>query len=609
MYKSFPETEIYELIKKSYLEAKQEQDHDYSYLLDEKLAIVYSEGAVEEYLTMVLKINTEKGINTWKESYIPYNEYSQTLLIEKAEIVKKNGNKLHAEKNGNEMVFTSLEAGDAIVIKYRLQNFTRGRLGKDFWDRYTFNSFNPSGTIRYCLLVDKNVKPEFKMLNSELKPRIKDADDFTLYTWQVDNTEPIKVEPYMPTLNDIGNSIHISTIKSWNDVAQWYSDISYARTEDEYELKDVFDGLFSKNENLTDMAKARRIYDYIQRNIRYSSVSFRQSAYVPQKASVTINTRLGDCKDLSSLFVSLASMAGLHANLVLVDTRDNGTKEMVLPSVEFNHCIVLLKEGGKETYLELTDNNLPFGCLPNNLPGASSLIIPRQNEDVFTSNLQPLPALNKGRDMVSRVVNADISGSDLRIRVEVKKTGALTSGVRNEYLNLSDEKMREQMEEAVSGGYKNPVKVEDVSFKGLSDLVDSVSYKYTCTIKNEVAEVGDMSMFKIPFGDVVATIDNFSKETRQFPLEYWRYEDTDEYETIINIKIPAGKKLVELPKTQTFQFNKCTYSIQYKMTGGNVTVTRKAKLIRENITSADYSAFKDFMNKIIKAEAKYIAFK
>ena len=49
--------------------------------------------------------------------------------------------------------------------------------------------------------------------------------------------------------------------------------------------------------------------------------------------------------------------------------------------------------------------------------------------------------------MVSRVVNADISGSDLKIRVAVKKTGALTSSVRNEYLNLSDEKMREEMEE------------------------------------------------------------------------------------------------------------------------------------------------------------------
>jgi hypothetical protein len=37
--------------------------------------------------------------------------------------------------------------------------------------------------------------------------------------------------------------------------------------------------------------------------------------FVPQRASVTINTRLGDCKDLSSLFTSLARMAGLRANM------------------------------------------------------------------------------------------------------------------------------------------------------------------------------------------------------------------------------------------------------------------------------------------------------
>jgi hypothetical protein len=36
-----------------------------------------------------------------------------------------------------------------------------------------------------------------------------------------------------------------------------------------------------------------------------------------------------------------------------------------------------------------------------------------------------------------------------------------------------------------------------------------------------VAEVGSMSMFKIPFGDVIATIDNFSSDERKFPIEYW----------------------------------------------------------------------------------------
>jgi len=65
-----------------------------------------------------------------------------------------------------------------------------------------------------------------------------------------------------------------------------------------------------------------------------------------------------------------------------------------------------------------------------------------------------------------------------------------------------------------------------------------------------------------------------------------------------------------MPKNETFNFTKSTYSIQYKMSGSNnLTITRKAKLLRENISSVDYTTFKDFMNKIIKVEAKYIAFK
>jgi tetratricopeptide (TPR) repeat protein len=608
LYKLFPETDPYELIKKSNADQKP-KDFDYSYLLDEKLAIMYAEGTVEEFLTMVIKIHSEKGIDKWKESYIPYNEYTQTLLIQKAEIVKKNGSKLQAETSSNNLVFTALEAGDALVIKYRLQNYPSGRLGKEFWDRHTFNSFSPSGIIRYCLLVDRKIPYVHQMRNGTLKPVVKEEGDYTLYTWEVLNPVPAKDEPYMPTLTDIGTTLHLSTIKTWNDIAQWYSDISFMRLDDEYELKDVYNEIFGNAGKQSDMEKARAIYNYIQTNIRYSSVSFRQGAFVPQRPSVTINTRLGDCKDLSTLFVSLASMAGLKANLVLVDTKDNGTHEMLLPGVEFNHCIVLLHAREKSLYLELTDNNLPFGSLPANLPGAASLVIPRHEETGLVSNLTALPATGRTKDKTKRVVAASIDGDDLRVKVEVQKSGALTSGIRSSYVNLSEDKMREEMEKEVATQYKNPVKVTNVQFSGIDDLVDSVKYTYDCTIKNEVAEIGEMKMFKIPFGDLVATIDHFSLDQRQFPLEYWQYENTDEYETVLTIQIPAGKKVVELPKSETFRYSKNNYSLQYKVTGDKLVVTRRAQLFREDVLPADYAAFKEFMGKIVKAESKYVAFK
>src|SRR5690606_19666665 len=147
-----------------------------------------------------------------------------------------------------------------------------------------------------------------------------------------------------------------------------------------------------------------------------------QSAYVPQKVSVTINTRLGDCKDLSSLFVALAEMAGLKANLVLVDTRDNGTQEMLLPSVEFNHCIVLLKADGRDIYLELTDNNLPFGSMPDNLPGASSLIIPRPGDSNMASVLKPLPGAGRTKATLKRTININVRDNDLEIKSEIVRT-------------------------------------------------------------------------------------------------------------------------------------------------------------------------------------------
>ena len=93
-------------------------------------------------------------------------------------------------------------------------------------------------------------------------------------------------------------------------------------------------------ENLTDKEKVEIIYTFIVKNIRYSSVSFRQSGLIPQKANSVLNTKIGDCKDVSTLFVAMCKEAGIEdAGLVLVNTRDNGLKDLMLPSISFNHCI------------------------------------------------------------------------------------------------------------------------------------------------------------------------------------------------------------------------------------------------------------------------------
>lgn len=608
IYKAFPQSDPYELIKNA--KDPKEGDHNFYYVLDEKFNIVYPEGATEEFCTTIIKVLTQKGIDSWKEMYIPYDPNGQTLNIEKAEVVKKNGSKVPAERSGNELVFTGLEVGDAIVVRYKTQDYYVGRLAREFWSKFTFSAFVPTGMARYCLLAANNISFNHIVSDNSLKPVVTDFENFKLYTWEQKDIPALKEEPLMPNMQDIGTVVHVSTMKSWDDVARWYSDLVTLALEDDYEVKEKYAELFPAGKTYSQREKAMIIYDYIVRNISYSSVPFRQSAFVPQKPSKTINTRLGDCKDLSALFVSLARMAGLHAHLLLVDTRNEGQKQMLLPMVEFNHCIVKVGIDGKEYYLELTDNNLPFGSLPNNIINALSLEIPYKDEKITGATLKPIKTAHRTRDMVKRTMQITITGEDLNVETRAVKTGALSSSMRDQYKSLSAEKQREDMEKAVSRDYKNPVKVDRVSFSGLDRLDDSVSYVYSYTVKNEVVELGDMGMIKVPYTDVIATLDKFTLDKRAFPIEYWSYENTDEYETIIRLKAPPGKQFFELPKDESVSFKNSRYSLRFiKEKPDELTIIRKASLVRENIAPADYAAFKEFFNRIVKVEAKYVGFK
>jgi tetratricopeptide (TPR) repeat protein len=221
--KLFPEVDIDKVIKEDNPAEAKNTDYGYYYILDQKDVVVYPDGANEEYMTIVLKITNDKGVERYKESSIGYNN-SQTLLIEKAEIIKKNQAKIEGERNDNEIVFTNLEVGDIIVFKYRLQSYVYGRFAKEFWDKYYFGGQIYSSLTKYNLLVPANQKINYVFTNSSLQPIVKNIEDFKQYSWILQKPQPIKDEPLMPLLVDAGNILHISTIPSWKEIADWYSD-------------------------------------------------------------------------------------------------------------------------------------------------------------------------------------------------------------------------------------------------------------------------------------------------------------------------------------------------------------------------------------------------
>lgn len=608
VWKAFPETDVYQLIREDKNAIK---GHNYYYLLDEQLGVLYAEGASEEYFTYVIKIANEKGIDDWKEMTIPYSSNSDYLIIEKAEAVKSNGEKTPAEQNENQLVFAGLEAGDAVVIKYKLQHSGWGRLGREYWNKFRFKGFVPELRSRVCYLVSKDLKFSYKTISSNAQPDISNYDDFTLYTWQMGGDDVIKEESYMPPAGDVSPSLFVSTIPSWSIIAAWYSDLSSEKMETDFEVNRTFKEIFPNGtKGMLQKNIAASIYNYICKNIRYSSVSFRQSAFTPQKPSVTINSGLGDCKDLATLFVTLGKMAGISSNLALVSTRDYGRQVMLLPAMEFNHCIVKSDLDGQPYFLELTDNSLPFASLPSSLYGAAMLVVPGKGGDTTGARLEYLNTPNQIVEKISRKVAVKVDHNDIKVQINVTKAGALSASLRDSYASLSDEDRIKKMQESISTSYKNAVNVNSLNFKGLDSLGSTVSYICGYTVTDEVSELGDIQMIKPPFGDLVATMDNFSSTDRTYPIEYYRYEDADEYETIIEISAPAGAVFIEIPKDVSFSFKGSTYSLAFlKKDQQHLIITRKAHVKRADIAPEDYAAMKQFLSNIVKAEGKFIAFK
>lgn len=608
-YRIVPQINVDEIVSRDVApDQKLTSQKGYYVVCEDRALVMHPGGATEDFNTYIIRITNEKGIKAYKESHINYGS-RQKLFIEKFELIKPNGARLRGERNDNQIVFTNLEVGDVIVFQYRFQNFNRGRFADEFWGKHFFQDEAYKASSRYTILLPRSRKLNYEVTNSTLKPTITDVEDFKQYSWRTTDQPGYSDEPYMPAIVDIVPVLHLSTIQSWNEISTWYADLINKSSEETFELTTTFEKLFSAEDlkMLTQFEKARRIYNHIEDNIRYSSVSFRQGAYLPQPASKTIATRLGDCKDLSNLFVKLCEMAGIQARMVLTDTRDNGEKDMVLPSLEFNHAIAKAILDGKEFYIELTDNHLPFTSIPNSLIGALILEIPAKN-DVNTATLQKLVTATKIQDVAKANIVIQPKGNDLNVSVSRSRHGHLTSSVRDDFKNLTYDKQLIKLQDYVSSRSTNTT-IDTLYFTNLESPTDSLTLTYRYQVKDQVAEIASLKTFKLIFPDVVATSNHFSSPTRVYPINYVAYEDTDYYETTIRVEIPRGLKIVDPPGNVSLSFGGMSYDLNYKLIEPEILlVSRKFTSKRSPVDVKDYTNLKTFLDNIVKAEQRMIAY-
>ncbi len=574
-----------------------------SLVLESSNRVVYERGASETSQETLIRVFNDRGIDLFKEYSIPYNSYAQTMIIEKAVTIKPDGTEIRADISRNQCVFKSLAKNDFIYLKWRIRNFNSGKLGQHFWDSYYFNRFMPTLNTRYSLLIPQDMNFTYKGQNDAPEPEVRNADGTNkMYEWTSKNEAALGYEADMPNLDEVGKILRISSIPNWKYLVDWYKEVALTKTQSSYEIKEKVDELFSSKVNATTEDKIRTIYDYITENIRYSMVSFRQSALVPQKARDVLVNRIGDCKDVSTLGIAMLNEVGVKANFVLVNSGNEERIGDIPPSIAFNHCIVQAETKSGPIYLDFTANNFPAATVPGADRDAFSLVINDNSANPITlpKNQIAPPAISVRAKMTLF--------DDNRALIENSTTtvGNPTALLRVRYRGKPQKDRDKILQSLLSSEFPN-VRLINFVIGPLDDLAPSVTFSYVCEAPNYLTDAGDYKLVKIPWQNPLRADDALSYEKRSYPIKNISSVDTVSEE--IEIILPNGYTPVDLPAPSRISSGAGDYSLEFSLKGNTLKAKRRYVYMSSYVSVDEYERYKKFYNRIVKDDSRQILLK
>jgi len=313
--------------------------------------------------------------------------------------------------------------------------------------------------------------------------------------------------------------------------------------------------------------KASRIYRWVQENIRYVAFEDGMGGFVPREAGAVCARRYGDCKDMTSLLVSLCQAAGLDAHFTWIGTRHlpYSYDETPLPLAD-NHMICAVKLDGKWVFLDGTDADIPFGIPPAGIQGKEALIGIGPKD--FT--VIKVPEAEAAQNTTVDSTHLRVAGGKLDGTVHISYTGYGASDLTGRLrYNNPDERERTFRTLASRGSNKYVQKAFDykAAAPGKPFTVQS-HFELT-----DYARALDKELYVNLNLQRTYEDDYVDVNTRAVPIER---EYKERLRQVAVLDIPKGYRVTYLPPTRRVEVpGLWSYSIRYEATAGQVRLIKE----------------------------------
>lgn len=511
------------------------------------------------------------------------------------------------------LTLPSVKAGSVIDLKYSISS-------PMFWNlrSWTFQYTIPVKWSRYRVsypeyFIYNHSSVGYHPLNSHAHTTMSRTIEQNIsyiehiYDYAVNDVQAMKEEPYVTTLDNYTTKMkfELATVNliavgglitnyttSWPDIAKrlFEDDDFGGQIKSANYAAETISSLTSGKTD--DKQKVLALYSFVQNNIKWNG----SKNYTPSKTLKKVYVeKNGNSADVNLLLLALLKEAGIEAAPVLLSTRENGLISFVHPSLDdVNYVIVKTTVNDKPMLLDATEPNLQAGLIPFRCLNGTGRVIKNGTVD-------EIPLTNV-RSTKNTIVNLELKDD--------KFTGDLFS--RN--MGLSAFNLREAIKDA--GGQKeyfdkvknqsNDFLVEDCLITNLDSLYLPVTRKYTIHLTNE-SDDSDLLYFNPILVD--RTTDNpFTSPTRLYPVDFGS-SSSDVYQ--LNLQIPNGYKVEELPQSKSFGLpgRSGSYIYQVTQTDKMISLSTKFTLDKTMYLAEEYDALREFYNAIVAKEAEQIVLK
>ncbi len=559
----------------------------------------------------IIKILNKKGIEKYSTLSFPFSKKNQKLKVYFIKITDPNGNIININLKRLKTVTAPFNPGAPIfsnqllktiqlpglvkhsIIDYKYKNtMIKPYMKNNFFAEDYFGGFSPLKKSIFELIIPKGINYLYAQYKFKEKPRITDDGKDVILTWTVKNRKKITPEEFGPSESGIIPHVAVSSVRSWSEVARWYSNLTKDRIKPGSELIKFIKKLIESKQ--TKLNKIRAIYNFTAKKIRYVGYEFGIGGYKPSDVNAIFKNRLGDCKDHATLFASMLGRIGVKAYPVLIPTTEIQNMDISLPTpFVFDHEITAVRlNDGKFIFADTTSNVTTFGDLPPMDQGRNVLIIVHNKGIVVKT-----PIFSSKKNSISTKKFATIKNNgDISIKTAIVFKGAYDMYKRYLYSSTSKRERRSNILKHVLAIAPNAQYIKYTIENGNSlslPYIEHISF----SAENYAEKNGDIVVIKLP----IRTRTTLSRITAPKHRKYLlRLGYNFSENSILRLKFPKNYRIIFIPKAMTIKNTVGTFTSNYTVNHNMVTFKLHFSVNGYKISRNNYLKAKHLFNVTIK---------